>query len=200
MRNPASRRLLPFEPPGLSAAVRRAKGSIRAFTLIELLVVIAIISVLAALLLPSLQGACRRAASTVCRSNLRQIGTMALDYAMYHGVLPELYNRESRDADTPAMDTVLNSDEGSRAVFRCPSDDRDLFETTGTSYYWNHLVNGQPQEGIFLLTEVKPAHQVPLAGDKEAWHEEFDDGVNVVYADGHAAPGLGDFISAGIDP
>jgi len=51
------------------------------FTLIELLVVVAIIAVLIAILLPALQDARRMTQRTVCKSNLRQLGTAHLMYA-----------------------------------------------------------------------------------------------------------------------
>lgn len=57
-------------------------GSRRALTLVELLVVIGIIALLIALLLPALNRARQTARRTVCASNLRQIGTGWLLYAI----------------------------------------------------------------------------------------------------------------------
>lgn len=53
----------------------------RAFTLIELLVVVAIISLLLALLLPSLERAKALARRAVCASNMRNLGVAAATYA-----------------------------------------------------------------------------------------------------------------------
>lgn len=67
---------------------RRTSG----FTLVELLVVIGIIALLIAMLLPALAKVKRQANDVACKSNLRQIGLWAMQYAQdWGGILPTSY-------------------------------------------------------------------------------------------------------------
>jgi prepilin-type processing-associated H-X9-DG protein/prepilin-type N-terminal cleavage/methylation domain-containing protein len=63
-------------------------SDLQSFTLIELLTVIAIISILAALLFPSISTAKQRAHCIQCMSNLKQIGLAMAMYGDDHGVYP----------------------------------------------------------------------------------------------------------------
>lgn len=64
------------------------KSSRQAFTLIELLVVIGIMTVLLALLLPTLRSAWKSARRTQCQQRLKQLGLAFLNYEGTHRVLP----------------------------------------------------------------------------------------------------------------
>ncbi len=169
-------------------------GGDEAFTLIEVLVVIAIIGIVAALLLPTLGKSKASARSTACLSNLRQIGLalqIYVDESENH--LPTMFdaplgtNSGLTNTLLPTTDKLLSPYLTTTNVLRCPSDDRDLFGLTGSSYAWNTLLNGQEAGRLKLFGIPFDPHQIPVFFDKEAFHREKgeDRGVNYLYADGH---------------
>ena len=89
------------------------------------------------------------------------------------------------------IDTVLLPYVADPRVFRCPEDGKRLYETTGTSYLWNHKLNGQKLSSL-NVTFVKDdtivqQSRIMVMGDKEGWHPSLKNKLNVLYADGHAS-------------
>jgi prepilin-type N-terminal cleavage/methylation domain-containing protein/prepilin-type processing-associated H-X9-DG protein len=170
-----------------------AKKNFRAFTLIELLVVIAIIALLAALLLPALSRAKESAHAAVCLSNLHQVGlALQLYVSDNHNKMPVMRDVSTDPAIAatntfPAIQKVLASQLGNTNVLRCPSDFARLFETTGSSYSWNNLLNGQDAEHLKVFTLRFDAHEIPVVYDKDDFHKVrgANKAVNYLYADGH---------------
>ena len=150
------------------AAAPLLNGGERGFTLIELLVVIAIISILAALLVPALKNARLAGQSTVCISNLRQIGIALHAYASdrddtfprnyagplgwYDGASPIALERASDPANGLGYLTTGGDYLGNQAdspigsnrssVLRCPSKKgSDFFESipTQASYVFENI-------------------------------------------------------------
>jgi prepilin-type N-terminal cleavage/methylation domain-containing protein/prepilin-type processing-associated H-X9-DG protein len=158
------------------------------FTLLELVVALGIIGLLVALVTVAAQSARETTHSTVCQNRLRQIGTLLNARLIERdGRMPTLFNRESKNDNRPAIDTVLGGPGVGEQIFACPADDQNLFERTGTSYFWNFTVNGQPVSNLFSVVGGDQASQIPLLTDKEGFHPDAPDGVNVLYADGHAS-------------
>ena len=115
---------------------RRPAGKTTAFTLIELLVVIAIIAMLAALLLPALATAKKKAIATGCLNNLKQLVLAAHVYSSDYadGIVPNAVggppswvtgnvNRLPGATNLADISNALLYPYGSSAkIYQCPGD------------------------------------------------------------------------------
>lgn len=162
---------------------------LRAFTLMELLLVTALIATLTGLLLPALGRAREAGRATACLSNLRQAGIALQLYTQDHNNRLPFMRDQSLTVtnELPGPDQVLSNYLGNVRVLRCPSDFPRLFETTGSSYSWNNLLNGQNADRLTVLGMNFNPHQIPLMFDKDKFHAARGEkkAQNFLYADGH---------------
>mgnify|MGYP001312248512 FL=1 len=157
----------------------------RAFTLVEVLVSLGVIALVAAIAIPSLRITQARAESAKCVGHLRSLGVaLNLYLAENRMIMPDLEAaRASRSDDVPVIDNTLDAYVDDPAVFTCPAG-RAVAAQTGTSYYWNSALRGQPVASLRLFWLDDPG-RIPVLLDKEGWHRFVKDRVNHLFADGH---------------
>lgn len=153
----------------------------------ELLVVIAIIIVLAGISVPAYNSIRQKSLNTACVNNLRAIGIGLESYlADHNNVMPNLNMEQSEDPGSgepaPVLQTaLLEYVGGDPEIFHCPAD-KEEFAKTGSSYFWNPLLNGQSQLNLQFMGNSDDLSAIPLVSDKEAFHGTRN-GTNILYGD-----------------
>lgn len=187
----------------------RAKVPRAGFTLVELLVVISVVTVLLAILLPSLGRAREDARRTVCLANLKHVGVGLFAYADANRdagpqVMPPLANNRAPRTLLSVPDAMVNlglmspTEVAEPDLFRCPSQ-RQFNYADDPGLFKSNLVAGSYAYAVHLPAAQSPRfarfrHLAMVADDFAAAYG--DDGIgkhahrvlyNVLYTDGSAA-------------
>lgn len=162
-------------------SIKRSQLLAKVFTLIELLITIALITILAGILLPSLNKAKAMAYETSCANNMRQVGVGGLMmYASDHNgwALSYYYTAKSW------VEVLSNSSMGylqwkyevhtyAKGIFKCPSEKSPItidvpavnfgvnYHLSGSNVPWGHIV----EAGLFKLDSIKDSSRIMYLTD-----------------------------------
>ena len=181
----------------------------QAFTLVELLVVISIIVLLAALLLPVLSHARKKAQAAYCISNLKQVGLAVFMYVDGEGdFFPCVHGDDYENPQPPEAEwwEMLAPYGMRRSYMLCPSDphknDEDIESYVMNGMFaFNKLystvrdpadkiiVSERADEGSVLNHQGYPAWKALSVWEDLIEHERHGDKSNYLYADWHAETG-----------
>ncbi len=165
--------------------MRRSRG----FTLIELLVVIAIIAILAAILFPVFAKAREKARQSTCLNNVKQMGLACLQYTQDYDERMVTY----RYPDPYYWPDKIEPYCKNRQIFACPS------RTLATYMYGINYTHGV----AWAMASVQyPAQHLLICDNKNQYAGcpcsvaatytpelsplPHNDGINLVYMDGHS--------------
>jgi prepilin-type processing-associated H-X9-DG protein len=155
--------------------VRHARRSISAFTLVELLVVIGVVSILIAMLLPTLAKARESANRTACLSNLRQVHIAFAQYAMdFDDQVPLGHRSTSKQFNSMVYSTtaggrwvlfgLLAADRkylrDPRVLF-CPSEINPKFAFDTPDNPWPAANGPSPTKNVQAGYAARPEREIP---------------------------------------
>jgi len=165
---------------------RKSQG----FSLLELMVTITIIGVIAGIAFPLYGYFMRRSLSTACSQNLHNLGLALNGYLSDHDMMMPVavVGKKDENDPTPTIEEVLEPYVSDLEVFHCPADAGadSIYAQTGSSYFWNSLLNGQSSMNLkFFLGDQDVG--IPVLSDKENFHKDVGDEINILYADGHVS-------------
>lgn len=169
------------------------------FTLIELLVVIGIIGVLGGLMFPVLSNVRKKAQSTSCISNLKQIGYSMMSYLNDNeSIFPNAAQKPTINTSLTPISEMLILYAKDAKVFQCPEDkktehywlnnsiDKTFYDAEGSSYEYESMLGG-----VVFNDKIGPGRKEPnlalMLSDYECFHNKASEAnsKNYLFADGH---------------